>query len=74
MKLPRCRFLHLAAGAAALPAASQITWAPDDHGIYKGRDREYTLRTADTGRAVSSIFPSVEILLTLEIWLTFPGF
>ena len=52
MKLPRCRFLHLAAGAAALPAASQITWAPDDHGIYKGRHREYTLRTANAGEYV----------------------
>jgi tripartite-type tricarboxylate transporter receptor subunit TctC len=27
MKLPRRRFLHLAAGAAALPVASRITWA-----------------------------------------------
>jgi len=27
MKLPRRRFLHLAAGAAALPAASSIAWA-----------------------------------------------
>ena len=27
MKLPRRQFLHLAAGAAALPAASRITWA-----------------------------------------------
>jgi tripartite-type tricarboxylate transporter receptor subunit TctC len=27
MKLPRRQFLHLAAGAAALPAASQIAWA-----------------------------------------------
>ena len=27
MKLPRRRFLHLAAGAAALPAVSRITWA-----------------------------------------------
>ena len=27
MKLPRRRFLHLAAGAAALPAASQFSWA-----------------------------------------------
>jgi tripartite-type tricarboxylate transporter receptor subunit TctC len=27
MKLPRRRFLHLAAGAAALPAASRIAWA-----------------------------------------------
>src|SRR5262245_60780378 len=27
MKLPRRRFLHLAASAAALPAASRITWA-----------------------------------------------
>jgi tripartite-type tricarboxylate transporter receptor subunit TctC len=27
MKLPRRRFLHLAAGAATLPAVSQITWA-----------------------------------------------
>jgi tripartite-type tricarboxylate transporter receptor subunit TctC len=28
MKLPRRRFLHLAAGAAALPAVSRIAWAP----------------------------------------------
>ena len=27
MKLPRRHFLHLAAGAAALPALSRITWA-----------------------------------------------
>src|SRR5262245_59098559 len=27
MKLPRRQFLHLAAGAAALPAASGIAWA-----------------------------------------------
>src|SRR5215471_11014626 len=27
MKLPRRRFLHLAAGAAVLPTASRITWA-----------------------------------------------
>jgi tripartite-type tricarboxylate transporter receptor subunit TctC len=27
MKLPRRKFLHLAAGAAALPAASRIAWA-----------------------------------------------
>jgi tripartite-type tricarboxylate transporter receptor subunit TctC len=27
MKLPRRNFLHLAAGAAALPAASPIAWA-----------------------------------------------
>jgi hypothetical protein len=27
MKLPRRNFLHLAAGAAALPAASRVTWA-----------------------------------------------
>src|SRR5215831_17425355 len=27
MKLPRRKFLHLAAGAAALPALSQIAWA-----------------------------------------------
>jgi tripartite-type tricarboxylate transporter receptor subunit TctC len=28
MKLPRRNFLHLAAGAAALPAVSRVTWAP----------------------------------------------
>jgi tripartite-type tricarboxylate transporter receptor subunit TctC len=27
MNLPRRRFLHLAAGASALPAVSRITWA-----------------------------------------------
>jgi len=27
MKLPRRKFLHLAASAAALPAVSQIAWA-----------------------------------------------
>jgi tripartite-type tricarboxylate transporter receptor subunit TctC len=27
MKLPRRNFLHLAAGAAALPALSRIAWA-----------------------------------------------
>ena len=27
MKLPRRRFLHLAAGAAALPAAARVAWA-----------------------------------------------
>ena len=27
MKLPRRQFLHLAAGTAALPAASRIAWA-----------------------------------------------
>ena len=27
MKLPRRRFLHLAAGAAALPALSRVAWA-----------------------------------------------
>src|SRR5262245_22036911 len=27
MKLPRRKFLHLAAGAATLPAVSRITWA-----------------------------------------------
>src|SRR5260370_6508717 len=29
MKLPRCRFLHLAASAAALPAVSRFAWAQD---------------------------------------------
>jgi hypothetical protein len=29
MKLPRRHFLHLAAGAAALPAISRIAWAED---------------------------------------------
>jgi tripartite-type tricarboxylate transporter receptor subunit TctC len=29
MKLPRRNFLHLAAGAAALPAVSRIGWALD---------------------------------------------
>jgi hypothetical protein len=27
MKLPRRKFLHLAAGAAALPAVSRVAWA-----------------------------------------------
>jgi hypothetical protein len=27
MKLPRRQFLHLAAGAAALPAISRVAWA-----------------------------------------------
>ena len=27
MKLPRRKFLHLAAGAAALPAVSRLVWA-----------------------------------------------
>jgi hypothetical protein len=27
MKLPRRKFLHLAAGAAALPTVSRVTWA-----------------------------------------------
>ena len=27
MKLPRRKFLHLAAGAAALPAVSRFAWA-----------------------------------------------
>jgi hypothetical protein len=27
MKFPRRKFLHLAAGAAALPAVSRIAWA-----------------------------------------------
>jgi len=27
MKLPRRRFLHLAAGAAALPSVSRLAWA-----------------------------------------------
>jgi len=27
MKLPRRKFLHLAAGAAALPAMSRVAWA-----------------------------------------------
>jgi hypothetical protein len=27
MKLPRRNFLHLAAGAAALPTVSRVTWA-----------------------------------------------
>jgi tripartite-type tricarboxylate transporter receptor subunit TctC len=27
MKLPRRKFLHLAAGAAALPAVSRVVWA-----------------------------------------------
>jgi len=27
MKLPRRNFLHLAAGAAALPAVSHVAWA-----------------------------------------------
>ena len=27
MKLPRRQFLHLAAGAAALPTVSRVTWA-----------------------------------------------
>ena len=29
MKLPRRRFLHLAAGAAALPAVSALAWTQD---------------------------------------------
>ena len=28
MKLPRRQFLHLAAGAVALPAVSSFAWAP----------------------------------------------
>jgi hypothetical protein len=28
MKLPRRKFLHLAAGAAALPAVSRLAWGP----------------------------------------------
>src|SRR5262245_61910048 len=31
MKLPRRRFLHLAAGAAALPALSRIAWAQESY-------------------------------------------
>jgi hypothetical protein len=33
MKLPRRRFLHLAAGAAALPAVSSIAWAQTHVGL-----------------------------------------
>src|SRR6516165_2528996 len=31
MKLPRRQFLHLAAGAAALPALSRIAWAQESY-------------------------------------------
>jgi hypothetical protein len=36
MKLPRRNFLHLAAGAAALPAISRFAWALRGHA--RGRD------------------------------------
>jgi polar amino acid transport system substrate-binding protein len=35
MKLPRRKFLHLAAGAAALPALSRVAWAQAY--IHRGR-------------------------------------
>src|SRR5262245_49704591 len=38
MKLPRRNFLHLAAGAAALPAVSRVTWCPRRAFCMKRRD------------------------------------
>ena len=43
MKLPRRNFLHLAAGAAALPAVSRIAWA-------QAYVRDLTRTTADARR------------------------
>jgi len=42
MKLPRRKFLHLAAGAAALPALSRFAWAqayPTRNGQYRHGER-----------------------------------
>ena len=43
MKLPRRKFLHLAAGAAALPAISRMSWA-----------QAYPARNAVDGRGASA--------------------
>jgi hypothetical protein len=43
MRLPRRRFLHLAASAAALPAVSRIAWAQ----IYPSRPINMIVRSAD---------------------------
>jgi hypothetical protein len=40
MNLPRRRFLHLAAGAATLPAVSRFAWAQ----AYPSRPLKYTTR------------------------------
>jgi hypothetical protein len=42
MKLPRRQFLHLAAGAAALPAVSRMAWAE----IYPSRPVRIVVRLA----------------------------
>src|SRR5262245_41617109 len=47
MKLPRRQFLHLAAGAAALPAVSRITWAQ----AYPSRPGRLLCRFAPAGRS-----------------------
>ena len=47
MKLPRRRFLHLAAGAAALPAASRFAWAQ----AYPARPVRLVLQTTPGGTA-----------------------
>src|SRR5262245_1152467 len=47
MKLPRRKFLHLAAGAAALPAVSRIAWAQG----YPTRPVRIMITTAAGGTA-----------------------
>jgi hypothetical protein len=49
MNLPRRRFLHLAAGAAALPATSRISWAQ----AYPARPVRIIVGFAAAGRSVS---------------------
>ena len=66
MKLPRRRFLHLAAGAAALPAVSRLAWAQaypsrpvrSIVGFPGGRQRRHR-RAPDRAMAVGAARPAI---------------
>ena len=66
MKLPRRQFLHLAAGAAALPAVSRIAWAQTYPtrpvriiAAYGPRRRARHSRAADRTMAVGAARPAI---------------
>jgi len=63
MKLPRRAFLHLAAGAAALPTASRFAWAQ----AYPTRPvRITTAKTAFiSAKSFSSLSSSHQIIMTV---------
>ena len=66
MKLPRRKFLHLAAGAAALPAVSRFAWAQAyptrpvriDRRL-SGRRCDRHRRASDRSMAVGAAWPAI---------------